>query len=73
MPDVARLPRWRDHSRCELSIPFALIANIRANFKTAWRFCLSPHDLDGAGDRSPKQRHTPAEYRRLSEACPGER
>jgi len=44
------------NSPCLLTV----LGTIRAKLKTAWRFCLSPHDLDGAAHRSTERRQTPA-------------
>ena len=48
---------------------FAALEDVRAKIKTAWRFCFSPHEREGADVRPPHRRQAPGQYRGKGEKC----
>jgi hypothetical protein len=42
-PDISYSPRQRSHTLCEIPFSIPVFGAIRANGKTARRFCFSPH------------------------------
>src|SRR5258706_16261130 len=48
---------------------FAGVWDVRAKFKTALRFCFSPHDLHGSGVTPDERRRTRAKFHEEGEKC----
>jgi hypothetical protein len=68
--ESSHTPLASDATPCPIFRPaFVAVRDVRAKFKTAWRFCISPRELQMAAYTPPECCRTPAKYRRECEKC----